>query len=1756
MVCGSVSYAQDFSNKGKDFWVAYGYHQSMVGGGNSQDMVLYFAAEQVSNVTVSIPALGYSQTYVVPANTTIASLALPKAGALDCRLTAESTSPERKGIHITSDKPIVAYSHIYNSSVSGATILFPTATLGREYYSINFTNISNSANANCWFYVVAADTGTTTVEITPSALTSLARPAGVPFTVSLTQGQVFNVMGQYSGNIGVDLSGSKIQSINTGSGCKRIAVFSGSGRISITCNTTSSSSDNYMVQAFPKTAWGKKYLTVPSVDYNVPNGNTNTQSTPNIYRVNVSDPTTVVRINGIVTSLPLINNFYYEIPATTIPQLIETDKPVVVSQYFPSRFSATAACGLPGPSPGVTINDGDPEVLYLSPVEQNINKVLWNANAQYQINPAKHYINVVIPNTGTSISSFILDGTPVPASSFVVHPQDPAFSYAKLNVSSNAGGPGGGFGLPHIIQSDSGFNAIAYGYGTTESYGYNAGTNIKDIFQYVSVQNQFATVNFPATCRNAPFYFSMTFPYQPTSIQWVFNGLFTDFTMANPATFFTGSIVVAGKTLYQYRIPAPYIIPAAGVYPIKVLATNPTSDGCNGIQEIDYDIQVFNSPVADFTFNNVCFPNSVLFNDNSTTDGRAVTSRNWSFGDATTATTSAPITHAYAAPGLYTVRYSLITDIGCVDTTDHIVNVSPLPTATIAGNAQACVGDSPGPNITFTGFVGQAPFTFTYNINGGPNQTVTTTSGNSVTVPVSTTTAGTVTYNLVSVVDGSPALCTQAQTGSVVVQINQSATATIAGGVSVCKNSPAQIITFTGGGSPGPYTFTYNINGGANQTVTTAAGNSSVTVTAPTTVAGTFIYSVVSVQGSSGACPQTQNVTTTVTITELPTAIVTGTMEACLNAPTAPLITFTGVVGPPPYRFTYNINGGANQTINTTSGNSVTIAVPTNTAGTFTYNLLNVADGSATLCSQAQTGSATVIVNPLPTPNFSISASACVASPITFTDLSVPNAGALNGWNWNFGDATTSSLQNPTHTYAAAGTYTVTLSVTTDKGCTSSTAFTRTVTVSPLPVTDFTVPTICVSDINAPFTDNSTVTPGSLTGWAWNFGDPASGGANTSALQNPTHTFTAPGNYTITLTTTSNSGCQRTATKPMFVNGAAPNTDFNALNPATMCANDSISIQDASTIGFGFVTKVEIYWDNVGTPGVFETDNNPTTGKIYRHKYPNFQTPLTRTYTIRYRAFSGASCVNDRVRTITVNAAPLVQFNNIPASCLDAAPFQITQASEVGGVPGTGVFSGPGVNATGIFNPALVGPGTYNIKYTFTSSAGGCVDTLSKTIQVLDSASARFTITGQACDRSAITFNSSTSTIPAASGTITGWAWTFGDPASGAANISASQNPSHVFSTWGTYNVSLIVTTSNGCRSTVRTTPVVVNPIPRANFTLPASLCLPSANATFNNISTIADGSQGSFTYLWNFGDPGSGASNTATGSSPSHIYTTAGPFNVNLQVTSAAGCMHDTTFVLSNIHPEPTGSFSIDKTDVCIGQSFTFTDNSNPADGTTSQWNWNLADGNTRTTPTFTYTYPTAGVYDVTLFITNSFGCRSSTATRRITVNPYPTVNAGPDLFILEDGSDTLKPIITATNPTYLWTPNLYFVSSNTIMNPVVKGVADITYTITVTGQGDCVASDQVFIKVLKGPEIPNIFSPNGDGIHDKWIIKYLDTYPEGTVEVFNRYGQRIFSSKGYGVPWDGTVDGKPVPMGTYYYIVNPKNGRKLMSGYVDVIR
>jgi gliding motility-associated-like protein len=123
-------------------------------------------------------------------------------------------------------------------------------------------------------------------------------------------------------------------------------------------------------------------------------------------------------------------------------------------------------------------------------------------------------------------------------------------------------------------------------------------------------------------------------------------------------------------------------------------------------------------------------------------------------------------------------------------------------------------------------------------------------------------------------------------------------------------------------------------------------------------------------------------------------------------------------------------------------------------------------------------------------------------------------------------------------------------------------------------------------------------------------------------------------------------------------------------------------------------------------------------------------------------------------------------------------------------------------------------------------------------------------------------------------------------------------------------------------------------------------------------------------------------------------------------------------------------------------------------------------------------------------------------------------------------------------------------------VLNPVCTPIDDITYTLTVTGIGGCPTLDQVRITVLKTPLIPNTFSPNKDGINDLWEIEYLKDYPRAKVKVFTRTGQLVFESAGYLKPWDGTKSGKPLPLDTYYYIIEPESGRAPVTGYITIIK
>jgi nitrogen fixation protein FixH len=453
-----------------------------------------------------------------------------------------------------------------------------------------------------------------------------------------------------------------------------------------------------------------------------------------------------------------------------------------------------------------------------------------------------------------------------------------------------------------------------------------------------------------------------------------------------------------------------------------------------------------------------------------------------------------------------------------------VVSINPLPTATISGTTAVCQ-NATQPVITFTGANGTAPYIFTYNIDGGASQTITST-GNTATISVPVTTAGSVTYNLVSVQDASGTTCSQVQTGSAVITVNPLPTATISGTTAVCQNATQPVITFTGANGSAPYIFTYNIDGGASQTIT-STGNTA-TISVPVTTAGSFTYNLVSVQDASGTtCSQVQTGSAVITVNPLPTATISGTTAVCQNA-TQPVITFTGANGTAPYIFTYNIDGGANQTI-TSTGNTATISVPVTTSGSVTYNLISVQDASGTTCSQAQTGSAVITIDPLPTVTVN-SATVCDGSAATIT--ATPGTPGTYSYVWTVPAGATNPGNVATFTSTIAGTYSVVIT-NTNTSCVSASA-SGTITVNPMPTPDIIGANLVCQSVTGTTETYSTANSGNTFNWTVVGGTFTGQGTNQIVV-----TWTTPGAGSVSVTESIlNSGCTATDTLNVTVQPA------------------------------------------------------------------------------------------------------------------------------------------------------------------------------------------------------------------------------------------------------------------------------------------------------------------------------------------------------------------------------------------------------------------------------------------------------------------------------------------------------------------------------------------------------------------------------------------------------------------------------------------
>ena len=294
--------------------------------------------------------------------------------------------------------------------------------------------------------------------------------------------------------------------------------------------------------------------------------------------------------------------------------------------------------------------------------------------------------------------------------------------------------------------------------------------------------------------------------------------------------------------------------------------------------------------------------------------------------------TTSPYTFTVSPTTTKTYTITAVNDANCTGTFSGsaLITVNPKPTATISGDATLCAGGTAA-LITFTGANGTAPYTFTYTLNGGSSSTITTSSGNSVTLPVSTT-AGTYIYNLVSVADFNN--CSQLQTGTATVTVDPIPTCSISGAGAVFTNSTGIVYTVTINPAGGIVSYSWSISG--NGTIVGASNGSSVSVNAGS--AGSFTLTVnITRNGCSSSC------SIPVTINDIPCSI-TGPDNICPSSTNS----YSGPAGVDSYSWTISGNGiisglATAQTVSVVAGN---------TCGPYTLNLTITKNSGSSTCSQ------------------------------------------------------------------------------------------------------------------------------------------------------------------------------------------------------------------------------------------------------------------------------------------------------------------------------------------------------------------------------------------------------------------------------------------------------------------------------------------------------------------------------------------------------------------------------------------------------------------------------------------------------------------------------------------------------------------------------------------------------------------------------------------------------------------------------------
>ena len=678
-----------------------------------------------------------------------------------------------------------------------------------------------------------------------------------------------------------------------------------------------------------------------------------------------------------------------------------------------------------------------------------------------------------------------------------------------------------------------------------------------------------------------------------------------------------------------------------------------------------------------------------------------------------------------------------------------------------------------------------------------------------------------------------------------------------------------------------------------------------------------------------------------------------------INVGNAPVANFSGTptIGAPPLAVAFtdsSTNSPTSWSWTFGDGGSSTAQNPSHTyttTGLFTVALTATNQYGNNTCTKSNY----INVGNAPVANFSgTPTSGNAPLSVTFTDSSTNSP---TSWSWTFGDQNTSTVQNPSHAYTGAGTYTVALTATNQYGnntCTKNNYIT--VTAGP-PVAAFTAtpPTGGPAPLTVNFTDQSTNTP---TSWSWTFGD-----GGTSTAQNPSHTYTTVGVYTVALKATNSAG-NNTATYPGFVETRTSTSGELSEAPSIYGVGAgtllSGSLSDVATENSVYMVvqcntsqQVEVGYYFTGQPTNASAVHVELRSHCSRNDTPNlaFQAynPSTGTYTVM-RASTLFSTSDQWVTYDTTNASTIIDSSGTTLLRICGCPVNgnnYTLSLDVVRLVLT--FAPPVANFSG--TPTIGAPPL------------------------------------------AVSFTDSSTNSP------TAWSWTFGDGGS-----STAQNPSHTYTTTGLFTVALTAYNQYGNNTCTKTNYISVGNPPVANFSGTPTIGAPPLAVTFTDSSTNSPTS-----WSWTFGDGGS-----STAQNPSHTYTTTGLFTVALTAYNQYGHNTCTKTNYITVGNPPVASFSGTPTTGNKPLSVTFTDSST---NSPTSWSWTFGDGGTSTAQNPSHQYTGAGKYTVALTATNQYGHNTCTKTNYIIVSgDFTASSATLDSGTQSQGSYTSTQVADGT--------------------------------------------------------------------------------------------------------------------------------------------